>query len=132
MGFSTFLSSILALVLALAFVLGLAWGVIWLLRKWQDQQLGGIGEGINDRPIRFLRSLPLGQRERVTLIEARGETMLIGVCAGSITLLARWPSEVTHTDDQTSTDEQAVPVSSKKSGRLFSLPDFPNIPTRKN
>jgi flagellar protein FliO/FliZ len=132
MGFGTFLSSILALVLALAFVLGLAWGVIWLLRKWQDQQSGGVGEGVNDRPIRFLRSLPLGQRERVTLIEARGETMLIGVCAGSITLLARWPNEDASNDEHLSESEEAIAVPTKKSGRLFSLPDFPSIPTRKN
>lgn len=128
MGFGTFLSSILALVLALAFVLGLAWAFIWLLRKWQDQQSGGIGDGGNDRPIRFLRSLPLGQRERVTLISAHGEVMLIGVCAGSITLLARWPEE--------KTDESVAPETSanvdEKPARRFSLPDFPAIPTRKN
>jgi flagellar protein FliO/FliZ len=90
MGFGTVLSSILAIVIALGFVLALAWGVIWLLKKMQDRQLGVSEVSSNDRPIRFLRALPLGQRERVALIEARGETMLIGVTAGSITLLARW------------------------------------------
>jgi flagellar protein FliO/FliZ len=128
MGFSTFLSSLLALALALAFVLGLAWAFIWLLRKWQDQQTGGIGDGAGDRPIRFLRSLPLGQRERITLISAHGEVMLIGVCSGSITLLARWPEEKADNDVSPETNANVA----KKPQRSFSLPDFPIIPTRKN
>jgi flagellar protein FliO/FliZ len=131
MGFGTFLSSMFALVIALAFVLGLAWAFIWLLRKWQDQQTGAMGDGVNDRPIRFLRSLPLGQRERVTLISAHGEVMLIGVCAGSITLLARWPEEKS---DEASEEDRLADAASQaeKPTRRFSLPDFPTIPTRKN
>ena len=93
MGIGAILSSILAVVIALAFVLGLAWGVIWLLKKFQDKQLGTSEGGVDNRPIRFLRSMPLGQRERVALIEVGNETMLLGVTGGSITLLARWPDE---------------------------------------
>jgi flagellar protein FliO/FliZ len=91
MGIGAVVSSIVAIVVALALVLGMAWGVIWLLKKVQDRQLGVGANGEGEQPIRFLRSMPLGQRERVVLIEARGETMLVGVTAGSITLLARWP-----------------------------------------
>jgi len=92
MGIGAVISSIVAIVLALALVLGMAWGVIWLLKKFQDRQLGVAANGEGEQPIRFLRSMPLGQRERVVLIEARGETMLLGVTAGSINLLARWPA----------------------------------------
>jgi flagellar protein FliO/FliZ len=116
------LSSLLAMVIALAFVLGLAWGLIWLLKKWQDHQSLGDAEGANDRSIRFLRALPLGQRERVALIEVRGETMLIGIAAGSVTLLARW--------DADATDDDASPLAAK-APRAFSLPDFPPLPKRK-
>jgi flagellar protein FliO/FliZ len=91
MGIGTILSSILAVVIALAFVLGLAWGVIWLLKKVQDRQLGADEATAEGRNIRFVRSMPLGQRERVAIIEVGSETMLLGVTAGSITLLARWP-----------------------------------------
>jgi flagellar protein FliO/FliZ len=91
MGIGAVLSSILAVVIALAFVLGLAWGVIWLLKKVQDKQLGTGETAAEGRNIRFVRSMPLGQRERVAIIEVGGETMLLGVTAGSITLLARWP-----------------------------------------
>lgn len=88
---STALSSIVATVLALVFVLGLAWGVLRVIKAWQDRGLGGNEPG-NDRALRFLRALPVGTRERVMLIEAEGERMLIGVTAGGISLLARWPA----------------------------------------
>jgi flagellar protein FliO/FliZ len=107
MGFMGFLSALLAVILSLALVLGLAWGAIWLLKKVQDRQLG-IGSTDNDRNgIRFLRALPLGQRERVALIEADGERMLIGVTAGGISLLARWPIEVQIDDVPSTLDNKA-------------------------
>jgi flagellar protein FliO/FliZ len=68
-------------------------GTIWLLKKLQDRQLG-INEGDEDRgQIRFIRAMPLGQRERVALIELDGERLLLGVTAGGISLLARWPEK---------------------------------------
>jgi len=93
MGIGAVLGSLLAVVLALAFVLVLAWFAIKGLRKWQDRFQGNDGQG--ELPIRFLRAMPLGTSERVALIEVRGETMLVGVTAGGITLLARWPSDGT-------------------------------------
>lgn len=96
MGFGAVLSSLLAVVFALIVVLALAWGAIRLLRTWQDRfQSGGEDAG---NPIRFLRAMPLGQNERVALIEARGEVMLVGITTGGITLLARWPEGDTPPD----------------------------------
>jgi flagellar protein FliO/FliZ len=91
MGVGTVVSSIVALVLSLGLVLGLAWGSIYLLRRWQDRSMGGreAGSG-NDRPLRFVRALPLGPRERVVLIEVGEELMLLGIGAGGVTLLQRW------------------------------------------
>ena len=91
MGVGTVISSIVALVLSLALVLGLAWVAIYGLRKWQDRSLGAREAGAaNDRSLRFIRALPLGQRERVVLIEVGAETMLLGIGAGGVTLLSRW------------------------------------------
>ncbi|WP_375402163.1 flagellar biosynthetic protein FliO [uncultured Sphingomonas sp.] len=91
MGVGTVVSSIVALVLSLALVLGLAWAAIFALRKWQDRSLGAHEAGAaNDRTLRFIRALPLGQRERVVLIEVGAETMLLGIGAGGVTLLSRW------------------------------------------
>ena len=69
MNAGTFFLSLLAVVLALAVVLGLAWVALRLLR----------------------RAMAVGQRERIALVEVRGEVMLIGVTGGNISLLARWP-----------------------------------------
>jgi len=88
MNAGTFLLSLLAVVLALGVVLALAWVALGLLRRWNDRLQGGEN---GETPIRFLRAMAVGQRERIALIEVRGEVMLIGVTGGGISLLARWP-----------------------------------------
>lgn len=91
MGIGTVFSSLLAIALSMILVIGLAWATIWVLRKWQDRTMGGGEDGnSNDRSLRFIRALPLGQRERVVLIEVGDETMLLGVGTGAITMLSRW------------------------------------------
>jgi flagellar protein FliO/FliZ len=122
MGIGTFLSSLFALFLALTVVLGLAWGFIWLMRKWQDQQSGAGARG-SGQSIVFLRSLPLGQRERVTMILVQNEVLLLGVTSGSISLLARWPeSEPIDPGDGSGQDSVAADLS-----RKFSLANFPTL-----
>lgn len=90
-GETSVLSSIAATVAALLIVLVLAWGALRLLKYMQDRQIGGT-RGDETQALRFLRALPVGTRERVMLIEAEGERLLIGVTTGGITLLARWPA----------------------------------------
>lgn len=87
----TALSGLLATVIALVFVLGLAWLALKGLKHWQDR-LGAPRQGEVQNGLTFVRALPVGQRERVMLIEVQNELMLIGVAQGSVTLLARWPS----------------------------------------
>jgi flagellar protein FliO/FliZ len=82
-------TSVLGVALALVVVLALAWGSIRLLKAWQDRQAAM--PGLAGPPLRFVRALPLGQRERVVLMEAEGERLLLGVTPGGISLLARWP-----------------------------------------
>lgn len=82
--------------LALAAVLVLAWGVLWLLRG----RLGGGGGRRQDdaEALRFVRALPLGPRERVVLVEHRGERWLLGVTAGGISVLDHRPVDGTAAD----------------------------------
>lgn len=75
-------------VLALAFVLALAWGLIKGWRRLQDRT--GASADAGDA-LRFVRALPLGARERVVLLDHAGERWMLGVTAGGISLLARWP-----------------------------------------
>jgi flagellar protein FliO/FliZ len=82
---------LLAVAIALAIVLGLAWIVLKGLRRWQDRfEVGGEDAG---RPIRFLRAMPLGQNERLVLVEVSNERMLVGVTPGGISLLKSWPAD---------------------------------------
>ena len=82
----TALSGLVGTIIALAIVLGLAWLGLKALRQWQDRGLGGRpGEPVHG--MRFVRALPVGQRERLMLVEVKGELMLIGVTTGSIRLL---------------------------------------------
>ena len=83
------LSGLLGTVIALAIVLGLAYVSLRLLRRWQDRGMGR-EPGEPERRLRFVRALPLGQRERLVLVEAEGELMLIGVSGGSVSLLRNW------------------------------------------
>ena len=76
-------------VAALAFVLLLAWV---LIRGWQRLQgLGGRAAVEDGEALRFVRALPVGARERVVLLDHAGERWMLGVTAGGISLLARWP-----------------------------------------
>ena len=96
---STALSGIVATAVALVIVLALAWGALRLVKMWQDRSIGS--GRVDDRRLRFVRALPVGTRERVMLIEAEGERLLIGVTAGGIALLARWPGGATTPNGET-------------------------------
>jgi flagellar protein FliO/FliZ len=76
-------------VVALAFVLLLAWV---LIRGWRRlQRFSGPGATAEADALRFVRALPVGARERVVLVDHAGERWMLGVTAGGISLLARWP-----------------------------------------
>jgi flagellar protein FliO/FliZ len=76
-------------VAALAFVLLLAW---LLIRGWRRlQAFGGRSPAEDGEALRFVRALPVGARERVVLLDHAGERWMLGVTAGGINLLARWP-----------------------------------------
>jgi len=87
--FGTALSGLFGTIIALAIVLGIAWFALKAMRQWQDGRLGGKGAPA-DHQLRFIRALPVGQRERLMLVEAQGELMLIGVSTGSVRLLRNW------------------------------------------
>jgi flagellar protein FliO/FliZ len=75
-------------VAALASVLLLAWV---LIRGWRRLTLGVRGPADPGEVLRFVRALPVGTRERVVLLDHAGERWMLGVTAGGISLLARWP-----------------------------------------
>ena len=83
--------NIASTIVALAFVLLLAWA---LIRGWRRLQTFGGGSMEQGEALRFVRALPVGSRERVVLLDHAGERWMLGVTAGGISLLARWPHPV--------------------------------------
>jgi flagellar protein FliO/FliZ len=87
-----FLHQLLVMVAALAGVLALAWATLRLLRgRFAGGGPPARGSAAADETLRFVRALPVGPKERVVLMDHRGERWMLGVTAGGISLLARWP-----------------------------------------
>jgi flagellar protein FliO/FliZ len=88
-----FVQQFVLMLVVLAGVLALAWATLRLL---QGRLKAGWGSRAAARPdddaLRFVRALPVGPRERVVLMDHRGERWMLGVTAGGISLLARWPA----------------------------------------
>lgn len=97
----TFAFQLLSTLGALALVLALAWLSLRVLRS----RLPGTGSGAAHGGLRFLRALPVGPRERLVLVEHRGEQLLLGVTAGSIHMLGRWPDAGDATANETTANE---------------------------
>jgi flagellar protein FliO/FliZ len=71
----------LQVTLALLLVLLIAVVCLLLLRRY------GSLRPVQTRQFRILATLPLGQRERVVLLEAGGKQLILGVCPGRIDTL---------------------------------------------
>jgi flagellar protein FliO/FliZ len=83
----SFAMNFVVTMLALGFVLALAWVALRFL-KARLQPRGAPGRG--DDALRFVRALPLGTKERVVIVEHRGERWMLGVTAGGISTIAHW------------------------------------------
>lgn len=100
MNLASALLELLTVALALAIVLGLAFFSLKLLKRLQ-------AGAPSDDQIRYLRALPVGQRERLTLVAYRDEVFLLGVTAGQITVLDRRPRSPEELAAEASAAEQA-------------------------
>ena len=85
----SFALSFASMLLALAVVLALAWGLLKLMRSRLTPRGGG--RGGEDDGLRFVRALSIGAKERVVIVEHRGERWMLGVTAGGISTIAHWP-----------------------------------------
>jgi flagellar protein FliO/FliZ len=78
-------SGLLQTTLGLALVVGLVLGAAWLVRRLSPS-LGG-----RSTLLRVVSSCPVGQRERVVVVEVGEQWLVVGVAAGSVTALATLP-----------------------------------------
>lgn len=65
-------------VLSLALVVGFIFAAAWVVRRMPM----GLSRG--NGPLKILAALPLGPRERLVLVEARGEELLIAVSPAGV------------------------------------------------
>jgi flagellar protein FliO/FliZ len=86
----SFAMSFASMLLALAVVIAIAWGALRLLRDRMQPRVKS--QGASDDALRFVRALPVGAKERVVIVEHRGERWMLGVTGGGISTLARWPA----------------------------------------
>jgi flagellar protein FliO/FliZ len=83
------MSSFASMLLALVAVLALAWFVLKLMRSRLQPGAAKSGKGSDD-VVRFVRALAVGTKERVVIVEHRGERWMLGVTAGAISTIAHW------------------------------------------
>lgn len=69
--------------LLLALLAACAWTVFYVLRRKRRLTVGG-----DDERVHILGITPLGTRERLAVLRVRDRTLLVGVTAAQITLLA--------------------------------------------
>jgi flagellar protein FliO/FliZ len=65
-------------ILSLALVVGFIFAAAWVVRRMP------LGLGRSTGPLKVLAALPLGPRERLVLVEARGEELLIAVSPAGV------------------------------------------------
>ena len=76
---SVAMADLTGVVVSLALVVGFILAAAWVVRR---MPLGGLGRG--NGPLKILAALPLGPRERLVLVEARGEELLIAVSPAGV------------------------------------------------
>jgi flagellar protein FliO/FliZ len=65
-------------ILSLVLVVGFIFAAAWVVRRMP------LGLGRANGPLKVLAALPLGPRERLVLVEARGEELLIAVSPAGV------------------------------------------------
>lgn len=78
----------LKIVLTLIFIVGLIFACAWLIRRMS----GGVG--LNSKHMQVISVMPLGAREKLMIVRAAHEYLLIGVTAQSIQTLHRYDEPV--------------------------------------
>lgn len=85
---------VLGVMVALAFVLALIVGGAWLMRRLSGPMMN------QDQALRVLASAPVGQRERVVLLQAGEQQYLLGVAPGQVRLLSEPQQSIPVSDQQ--------------------------------
>jgi len=99
------LADLSAVIVSLALVIGFIFAAAWVVRR------SPLGIGRSNGPLKVLAALPLGSKERLLLVEARGTELLIAVSPAGVFNVG-----VTATQ---------LPARPSASSPVFSLPEQP-------
>lgn len=101
-------------IVTLVFIVGLIFACAWVIRRMS----GGVG--VNQKHIQVLSVMPLGTREKLMIIRAASETLLIGVTPSGIQTLHRFDEPIDLNDGN-----QASPFADRLKGILKGLDSDP-------
>lgn len=87
----SFALSFASMLVALALVLALAWLILRLMRARLEPRGARAGGSAADEALRYVRGLSVGAKERIVIVEHRGQRWMLGVTTGGISTLAHWP-----------------------------------------
>ncbi|MFT7561676.1 MAG: flagellar protein FliO/FliZ [Flavobacteriales bacterium] len=103
-------SSLMQVAIALFFIIGLIFSSAWFMRRfnvrgWQNHQC-----------MKILSVMPVGNKEKIALVEVEGEKLLIGVTSHSINLLNKFESssitESTASNEELAVDDREAQINS--------------------
>lgn len=80
----------LQVILGFAAVLALMAGAAWALKRF------GVTRAINDSPVKIIGGISVGGRERVLVVEAGDQWIVLGVAPGRVNALTTMPRQETH------------------------------------
>lgn len=104
----------LKVVVSLVFIVGLILACAWLIRRMS----GGVG--LNQKHIQVVSVMPLGTREKLMIVRAANDYLLLGVTPTGIQSLHRFDEPIDLTDPA-----QASPFSDRLKGLLKGLDHDP-------
>ncbi len=102
---NNFISELIVVIFALVIVSVLAWVV---LRAMKSMYSGKFKNG----KVEIISSVPIGTRERILIIKHRNNEYVLGVTAGGISLLDKYPAEDDLVDRDVVVSEKERPAGS--------------------
>jgi flagellar protein FliO/FliZ len=89
---------LVSLTLGLLAIVGLIFALAWLVKRM------GQGSFVNNTHLKILAVMPLGTRERLVIVQAGEQQLLLGITASQINTLHVFPEPVIQPEAQTPSD----------------------------
>jgi len=94
--------NILQTLIGLGVVIGLFLAMAWFMRRFSQ------GSGFGGKHIQLLAGVSLGAKEKLVIVEAGGQQLLLGVTSQQINTLHTFSEPVIHTNDKHAVSDFAL------------------------